>query len=370
MFVEYLYRSLVGERSGVRLLDMCAAPGGKTTLYASLVGSTGIVVANETIRSRVQVLADNVRRWGTGNTVVTNNDPTHFAALEGWFDVVAVDAPCSGEGMFRKSEDARSEWSQDLVKLCAARQRRILHEAWGALKPGGILIYSTCTFNRIENEENVAWLAGRSDCQGAGLSLPPEWGIVETQAGGISCFRFLPHKIKGEGFFVSVFRKADTGGRVVRPKSRKQPFTDLPRQMAVEAAGWVENPERMCFARVGDQVYGYYEQGYDSMKTVSENLTALYSGVCMGRFYGNDLKPDPALALFHGVQTRRCGFVELSLEEVLRYLHRENLSEECVVSLNEGMNLVAFGGHPLGWIKRVGHRANTLYPMRSKIVNL
>ncbi len=140
MFVEHLLRS-AAEPDGARILDLCAAPGGKATLYATLAGGEGIVVANEVIRNRALTLADNIRKWGIGNTVVTNNDPAHFAGLSEWFDIVAVDAPCSGEGMFRKHPEAREEWSEANVQLCAGRQRRILSDAWEALRPGGLLIY-------------------------------------------------------------------------------------------------------------------------------------------------------------------------------------------------------------------------------------
>ena len=188
MFVEHLLRSTT-EPEGARILDLCAAPGGKATLYSTLAGGDGIVIANEVIRSRALILADNIRKWGIGNTMVTNNDPAHFAGLGEWFDAVAVDAPCSGEGMFRKSPEARGEWSEANVRLCAARQRRIVSDAWAALRPGGVLIYSTCTFNRTEDEENVRWIAEELGGEDAGAMVPPDWGIEEREAGGVRCFR-------------------------------------------------------------------------------------------------------------------------------------------------------------------------------------
>ena len=143
-FVDYLLRD--EHLEDARILDMCAAPGGKMTIYSTLVGRDGLVVANEYVRNRANVLADNVRKWGMGNVVVANNDTPTVAAFGGWFDVVAVDAPCSGEGMFRKDEGARSEWSADGVRMCAARQLTILRDAWQSLAAGGLLLYSTCTF--------------------------------------------------------------------------------------------------------------------------------------------------------------------------------------------------------------------------------
>ena len=182
--------------------SLCAAPGGKTTLYASAVGPDGLVVANEIDRRRVQVLADNVRRWGTGNVVVTCAEPRTVCDLEAWFDVVAVDAPCSGEGMFRKDDAARAEWSEGNVRLCAARQDEILREAWRALRPGGRLLYSTCTFNRDEDEgaleRLVAW-TGDEVAEAEPVAVDPAWGIVEGEVGPFRTFRFYPHRARGEG---------------------------------------------------------------------------------------------------------------------------------------------------------------------------
>ena len=191
-----------GGIGGGRVLDLCAAPGGKTTLYSTLAGRGGLVVANEIVRNRAAVLADNVRKWGVGNVAVTVNDPSQVARLEGWFDAVAVDAPCSGEGMFRKSEEARTEWSEAGVALCAERQRGILREAWRALRPGGLLLYSTCTFNFTENEgvlrDFLVWAAGETE-PAERIAVDPAWGVVCGAEGDFQTFRFYPHRVEGEG---------------------------------------------------------------------------------------------------------------------------------------------------------------------------
>lgn len=372
MFVEYIYRNLVGERGGVRLLDLCAAPGGKTTLYSTAVGLGGLVVANEVVRQRSMALADNVRRWGLGNTVVTNNDPAHFSGFRNWFDVVAVDAPCSGEGMFRKDPKALGEWSPDLVKLCAARQRRILGDIWNSLKPGGILIYSTCTYNRQENEENIEWLCSHYDCEGVELTVPPEWnirqGVVRTENGGdIPTFRFYPHLIEGEGFFAAVIRKGEHGGRPTLPKPRRNTFTEVPKSAVRELEAWVGQPEFMTFARAGDNIYAYYSEAFHDTKSVADNLSVVGSGIEMGQLFKGSLKPGHALALFHDLEKTNLVTARLPLDAALDYLRKQNVDAHY---FGKGINLVIFEEFPIGWAKRIGTRINNMYPKESRILHL
>lgn len=179
----------LGRRTGLRVLDLCAAPGGKTTQLLSHLDDTSVLVTNEVVPSRATVLAENVARWGRSNVAVTSSDPSAFTALRDRFDVVVTDVPCSGEGMFRKDPRAVAEWSPDTVKLCAARQRRIVADVWPALAAGGFLIYSTCTFNRSEDEENVAWI-----CSSLGGSC-------------LEMRHFYPGEDRGEGFFAALIQK-------------------------------------------------------------------------------------------------------------------------------------------------------------------
>ncbi len=179
----------LGRRTGLRVLDLCAAPGGKTTQLLSHLDETSLLVANEVVPARATVLAENVARWGCSNVAVTQSDPSAFTALRGWFDGVVTDVPCSGEGMFRKDERAVAEWSPDTVRLCAARQRRIVGDVWPALAPGGYLIYSTCTFNRQEDEDNVDWI-----CRELGGTC-------------LEMRHFYPGEDRGEGFFAALIHK-------------------------------------------------------------------------------------------------------------------------------------------------------------------
>ena len=221
-------------RAPKTILDACAAPGGKTTLLASLFPDA-LIVANEVIRSRVPPLLENCIKWGTGNIVVTQNDPSHFSRLPGFFDVILTDAPCSGEGLFRKNPAARQEWSPENARHCSLRQRSILAGLWPSLRPGGLLIYTTCTFNPEENERNVAWLLEQTggECvrvdaaSGKALFFNPDsdkkaepdalydapWHnnpVQELSEGRVIGYGFYPHRTPGEGFFLSVIRKPDS----------------------------------------------------------------------------------------------------------------------------------------------------------------
>ena len=367
---QFVGRLMGGEGvAGKRILDLCAAPGGKTTLYASLAGPDGLVVANEIDRRRAQVLADNVRKWGTGNVAVTTCEPRLLGDFEAWFDVVAVDAPCSGEGMFRKDPDARGEWSEGNVKQCAARQDEILREAWRALKPGGTLVYSTCTFNRDEDEgalERMAAWAGDEIAESEETAVEDAWGIVCGRVGAFRTFRFYPHRTCGEGFFAAVARKSfDAGGRVRAPKARRTVFAAVDRKTAGELARWVRNPGGMRFAAVADTCYAWYAAQADAVRTLSEALPVIYSGVALGQVFKGVLKPDPALAFFDGLNRGALPAAELDDEETLRFLRRQDIAAG---GLAEGMNLVCSRGRALGFAKRIGARVNNLYPNSLRII--
>ena len=368
MFVGYLLREALGGtvEEGIRLLDMCAAPGGKSTLYSAMVGLRGVVVANEVIRSRALTLADNITRWGVGNTVVTSNDPSHFASsLEGWFDVVSVDVPCSGEGMFRKSEEARDNWSLDNVNLCVTRSRRIIADAWKALKEGGVMIFSTCTFNRRENEEQMEWLAEEFDCQHIDITCPEEWGITRTKAGEAECFHFYPHKIEGEGLFAAIVRKGGEGSRRKAPKARKSPFAEVDKKVARELAGYLTEDTSWHFATIGESIYAYPENLWADMRTVCEQMSVLFSGVKVGEMFGKKFKPDHSLALSAWLRKEAFATTELTEEDLLHFLRREELSSP--TALHEGLNLLLWEGQPVGFTKRIGARTNSLLPKEWRI---
>lgn len=367
-FVGYLLKD--DNLDGKRVLDICAAPGGKTTIYSTLVGREGLVVANDINRGRTLALADNVQRWGLGNVVVTCNEPSHIGAFEHWFDVVAVDAPCSGEGMFRKMEEARTEWTPSSVDVCVARQKEILAEAWRTLRPGGKLLYSTCTFNDREDEGVVKWLMeeyGEEFEAVERVELDDKWGVVRSDIGAFQCFHFYPHRVQGEGFFVAVARKKETSIRRVVPKSRRKVFAPLQNRDVVEVSRWVDNPKQMTFKLIGDMVYGYDDAVVDDVVSLSESLSVVYSGVAMGQIFKGKLKPEHPLALFVGCNDSVVPTVEIALDDALEYLRRQDIAAS---QFEEGINRVTYGGIAIGFIKRIGARCNNMYPKDLRIIKL
>ncbi|MBQ5648448.1 MAG: rRNA cytosine-C5-methylase [Alistipes sp.] len=357
------------ELQGKRVLDMCSAPGGKTTIYSTAVGEEGLVVANEYVRSRANVLADNVRKWGMGNVLVTNNAPEHIAQFEGWFDVVAVDAPCSGEGMFRKEEVAREDWSEEAVKMCAVRQLSIVREAWQSLKEGGLFVYSTCTFNEEEDEGLLrAFIEETGDVfePSQSIEIEEKWGIEKGEVGAFQTFRFFPHKTDSEGLFVAVARKAEPTTQRT-PKARKKVMQEVDKTSRQELTKWLKMADKYTFATVADTIYAYRTKQFKAVQALSEGLTAIYSGVAMGQIFKGKLKPDWALSQFVGLQREAVAMEELDEARALDYLRKRDIA---VGNMAEGINLVTHEGRALGFVKRVGARCNNLYPNSLKIMNM
>ena len=366
-FIDYVISG--EELQGKRVLDMCAAPGGKSTIYSTAVGIDGLVVANEYVRTRANVLADNVRKWGMGNVLVTNNAPEHIAQFEGWFDLVAVDAPCSGEGMFRKEEVAREDWSEDAVKMCAARQLSIVREAWQSLKEGGLFIYSTCTFNDDEDEgvlEVFIDEMGEVFEPSRKIDIDEKWGVVVGEVGAFQTFRFFPHKTDSEGLFVAVARKAESATQRT-PKARKKVMQEVDKTSRKELSRWLQESDKYTYAMVADTIYAYRTEQFKAVQALSEGLTAIYSGVAMGQIFKGKLKPDWALSQYVDLERKAVAVVELTEEDALNYLRKRDIA---VGDMVDGMNLVTHNGCALGFAKRVGMRSNNLYPNSLKIMNM
>ena len=342
----------------LRILDLCAAPGGKTTLLASLLLPDSMLIANEVIRTRVPILRENVEKWGYPNVVISNHDPEDFAGLAGFFDVVVVDAPCSGEGLFRKDAGAMQEWSEANVQTCSARQKRILAAAAPLLDEKGVLIYCTCTYNDAENVENVQFLA-ENGFRNRLLNLPPEWNIVEKEIGTAVGYQCFPHRVRGEGFFISVFQKT---GFAPALKTDSRPFRDWrplrPRE-TTEVRNWLANPDQFSYwTKPNLDVVAVPVALEKALYLVNDVLRHKGFGLELGIFKGTDFVPAHALALSTALAPGLPG-VELSRENALRYYKKENLVLDESV---RGWLLARYKGLPLGWMKGVGNRVNNYLP--------
>lgn len=316
MFAGHIFRKLLSGEQGVKVLDLCAAPGGKTTdLAASLravYGDFFLLVSNEVMKARASVLSDNVALWGDPNVVVTSVDPAAFGRFGGFFDIILADVPCSGEGMFRKDPRAREEWSPALVELCAARQKRILADAWPSLKQGGSLIYSTCTYEDSENDDNLSWAAAEL---GGDIILPEDEfrssGVEVTRCGSLLRDGVVP----GEGQWVGALRKT----------------------AAQRVSGGVS----------------------------VDSLHPLRSGVVKGEKKGNDFVPDADYALSIAFDKEEYPRVEVDRQTALKFLHRDAL---VLPQSAPGYNVVTYEGHPLGFVKNIGSRCNNLLPRSRRIL--
>lgn len=366
----------------VRMLDLCAAPGGKSTLACAALPSGSLLVANEVMRNRVSVLAENLTKWGNPGVVVTHNDPADFTPLGSVFDVVLVDAPCSGEGMFRKDPVAVGEWSPANVELCVRRQQRILADIWPCLKPGGLFIYSTCTYNIKENEEQVRRLRDEWGAEPQAVcGVPDEWNIAGNLLPGedFPVYRFLPHRTRGEGFFLAALRKpAAEGdeeetmhrearrGKPRREKDRKPRPQALPRELSAQALGWLAGGgDAFEVVPVGTTLTAVPRRDCDFCARLRTSLRVWQAGVALGEAKGRDLVPAHALAMSTALRPDAFPRVEVSQPEALAYLRRE-----AVVlpgGTPRGFVLLTWQGLPLGFAKNVGNRANNLYPPEWRI---
>ncbi|WP_462319542.1 methyltransferase RsmF C-terminal domain-like protein [Marinilabilia sp.] len=360
MVLWHILKSIESEAGkNLNILDLCGAPGGKSTLIASFLDGNGLLVANEVIRSRAKILQENIIKWGAPNVVVSQSDPSKFGKLPGIFDVMVVDAPCSGEGMFRKGEIARKEWSLENTRICSERQQRILKDSWDALKENGWLIYSTCTFNPAENEENLNWLIKKKDAEVMSLEIPENWEVTSVPAGNGNALAFYPHKAKGEGFFVALIRKMDEGKMAKMPKSagKKVPVPSVVSDM-------IKDPRYFVFEE-NDQVWSGFPGNHQSVLTLlKKQLNVVHSGLNIGSLGRKGFVPDHGLAMnwqYNGSFPE----IELSKDEALHYLKGESLPGKNGNS--RGFYSVACNSVTLGFVKNVGNRFNNLYPKEWRI---
>lgn len=362
MFLEEAIKQTIDLNQSLRVLDLCAAPGGKSTHLLSLINENSLLISNEVIRSRAQILSENIQKWGHSNTLVTNSDPEVFQKLSGYFDVIVVDAPCSGEGLFRKDPQAAAEWSEENVALCSQRQRRILSDVWPSLKKNGILIYSTCTYNEQENEKNMNWLAENQGAEFIELKLETAWNIEKISLGKAIGYRFFPHKVTGEGFFISALRKIDSEPEVKIRSGRN--FTEASKKITAQLHSWSNHPENLKIINQQDLLIQIPAELYDEMNFISTQVHVVSKGTAVAEVKHEKLIPQHAKALAIDLNRTNFPAFDLSLDQALTYLRKDNLH---VSEGERGFALVTYKGTPLGWINHLGNRINNLYPASWRI---
>ena len=391
MFIEQVFK-VIGNREEERdvapltsylqpltLLDLCAAPGGKSTLWRSLLPDGSLLVANEPIRQRAQVLAENLTKWGHPDVVVTSAYPEEFAPLGSFFDVIAADVPCSGEGMFRKDEQAREEWSPEAVIACAERQWTIISDVWPALKQGGYLVYSTCTFNAEEDERMVARICRELGAEVVPIAHDPAWNIVEgenfTNEDGQQValgYHFYPHRTKGEGIYMCLLRKtseAPTGRGGKKDKKGKKggkPSSGSNVKNGAAVADWLANSSGFKLFRPTEEHLGAVSQIlFDAVLAVTSTVRALTAGILLAEEKGKKLIPQHALAMSTALNPDAFPRQEVDRDTALAYLRREAITLPSACP--RGYVVVTYSGLPLGFVNNLGSRANNLYPEQWRI---
>jgi len=341
------------------VLDLCAAPGGKSTLLTQTLPETSLLVSNEIIRSRAYILTENLIKWGNPNVVVTNNEPTDFDKLPGFFDAIVVDAPCSGEGMFRKDAGAIQEWSEYNVKLCASRQREILSNIWDSLKTDGILVYSTCTFNREENEDNVSWICKELGADLLRVDLHGNEDITTTDFG----YRFYPHKTKGEGFFITVLQKKSDQNRSLKIKKRD---TKEMKSVSINDFSTISLAKNKNWEIIleNNRITAYDKNRITDYLFLNNHFKCLNSGLFLGEMKGSDFIPSINIALSKELDKQSVETVEVDYNTAIAYLKKETIH---LPDSKRGYVLICYKGQSLGWVKNLGNRCNNMYPQEWRI---
>ena len=377
MFLEQALRQCLPEGRPVTALDLCAAPGGKSTLLRSLLPAGSLLVANEVVRSRAQVLAENLTKWGHPDVVVTNSDPADFAPMADCFDLILTDVPCSGEGMFRKDEGAVNEWSPENVENCRKRQRRIVSDIWPCLKPGGLLIYSTCTYNIKEDEENVRWMRDERGAEVLPLDIPDEWGVTGNLLAGESfpVYRFFPHRTRGEGFFLAILRKPveeDAPSRLsfVKAKERRGKSKDKAQPLfgkarLAEIGGWLKEADAYTLLPDGTAVSAFPTVWLPVLEELKKKVRVMQAGVALAEIKGKDCVPLHALAMSVLLRADAFPRQEVDEQQAIAYLRKEAIALPDAAP--RGVVLLTYRDVPLGFVKNIGSRANNLYPQEWRI---
>ncbi|HEY2721370.1 MAG TPA: Fmu (Sun) domain protein [Chitinophagaceae bacterium] len=363
MFIEQALKQTVNLSQPLKILDLAAAPGGKSTHIQSLMSADSLLVSNDVIRSRSHILKDNIIKWGTDNVVVTNNDPQDFSALVNYFDIIVVDAPCSGSGLFRRDKEAIGEWNKNNVQLCCGRQRRILSDVWPALKNNGILVYSTCSYSKEEDEDIIDWIKTElsegvpQSIASFQLSIDPQWKIIESGDG----YRFWPDKVKGEGFFLACVKKqGEDHEKEIRLKRKLEPLTRKEMEIVNH---WVKKTDHE-YVKMANTVYSVPGPLVKNFTLLINELNVVYFGILIGELVRDKLIPAHALAM-SALVSDNVESMELNKEETISYLQKKDLGK---INASAGWKLITYKNHSLGWVNVLPNRINNYYPKELRIL--
>ena len=370
MFLEEAIKQTIDLSQPIRVLDLCAAPGGKSTLIQSIISKNSLLVCNEIIKTRVNILSENITKWGSANVVVTSNDPKDFQRLPEYFDMIVVDAPCSGSGLFRKDPEAIDEWSLNNVALCSQRQQRILTDILPSLKHGGILMYSTCSYSEAEDEEICDWLLSNPEnsLSGIQLQIKNEWNIIETNSKEYNApgYRFYPDKLKGEGFFIAAFKKEGIASSSNEKKSKPKNKHELPGKNEIDIIKpYLKNADTLSFFKWQDEVIAVPASIINDVFLLQASLYLKKAGVKIGTIIRNELIPDHEFALSKLI-CDTLPSISVNKEMALQYLRCQEIKTDTQL---KGWALIKFQNNVLGWVKLLPNRINNYYPKSWRILN-
>lgn len=336
-------------------LDLCAAPGGKSTLILDYLQEDAVLISNEIIPNRAKILKENLTKWGASNNIVTSNAPKDFQSLPETFDLVVIDAPCSGEGMFRKDPEARKEWSESNVEMCANRQQDILIDIWDAVKPGGYIVYSTCTFNRNENEANVQWIIDEFDATYIPVNVP----FAQAGRDNLGWYA-LPGKLATEGFYIAVLRKGESTNQHHKAKKFKAEVIPVSGDQKIDLYLNLNDQTLVQWNKFLFAIPSYHLAFFQQVQAL---MHVIKLGTELGETTPKGLIPNPALAFDQAIISSHIQHFDLTKEQALKYLKGDTFPLEG----HKGFAIMRYEGVNLGWINHLGNRFNNLYPKEWRI---
>lgn len=362
MFIDFVIKQLYKHEPPKHVLDACAAPGGKSTLLSAALPDS-FIVSNEVIKTRVTVLAENITKWGSSNVVVSNNDPKDFKRLPAFFNLMVVDAPCSGSGLFRKDANAIEEWSEANVELCSMRQQRIVADVIVSLQQNGYLIYSTCSFSKQENEDICDWIVDELKLSSVKIAIDSSWGVVETTSSkhGTYGYRFYPDKVKGEGFFVACFQQQNF---IDEYQPYQRSASSISKQEETIIDNWLEHADDCFLSKQGELIIAFPTKWQQALSTINKALNLRKSGVAVGEIKGKDFIPHHELALSNIIK-KNAPCIALNKDDALKYLRRQDLALSTDV---KGWAVAKYNNINLGWMKVLPNRINNYYPVNWRIL--